>query len=668
MIRYRTWLFAGALLGSLLFLATWRGAELAPGVRPAGESLAVPLDDDAIYFQYARQALHGEWLRYNPGDPVSTGVTSPLYLGLLTALMGLGLTGPWAAWLLGLAALLLGLVSADRLGRRLFPDLPAWWFPFLLLAQGSWAALHFNGLETGLFLGLSLALLDALTDDSGAARAWALLALLAFTRPEGQVLALLLGLPWLAQRQRLGRLPALLVLAAGPSLLLLAVSGSIIPDSVRPKSALLQGGRSWLEHAASASAYAMGVIKGAWMGFWGGADAVGTAGGDAAHNPVGPLFPPLALAGALLGAYSLAAGGRRWLGLGLLAGLAGLLALLAWELPVGWHEHRYLSAATPLLMLGLGAALQALRPQGPLGRGAAVAAFTLWAGFGLASWPWHLQRCFESARDYALANRNAAVALRQLPPGPVAVVDSGLLAYYGGHPIVDLLGITDHALALANAQGKGALLEALLHLPQPPLAAALHQDRPDFDPGLWVRLGLLADRGPLAQDMRLYAWLGAGAQARRQAPVGPLKNGARVLGSLDLGWLPDEAAHTCVFLGSDPGGCVANNLRLWPGGPQVPEGGRKLEALRCTGLPAGTRSVLLRAMFDQPGRVNAGRGGAWSSTAVAPGDGQTYSQVLLPLAQAADGAALTLSFDGGQTPGAGGDGWALYRVWFLDRP
>ena len=162
-------------------------AAVAPGVNPGAESLAVPLDDAAIYFQYAHQALHGEWLRYSPGAPLSTGVTSPLYLLLITAGMGLGLSGPWTAWALGLASLLLGLVCADRLGRRLCPDLPPWWLPLLVLSQGAWVGLHFNAMETGLFLGLSLALLDALSDDGAGAQGPA--QVVALVALQGQALA-----------------------------------------------------------------------------------------------------------------------------------------------------------------------------------------------------------------------------------------------------------------------------------------------------------------------------------------------------------------------------------------------------------------------------------------------------------------------------------------------
>jgi hypothetical protein len=181
-----------------------------------------------------------------------------------------------------------------------------------------------------------------------------------------------------------------------------------------------------------------------------------------------------------------------------------------------------------------------------------------------------------------------------------------------------------------------------------------------------MQLGLLADRGPLAEGMRIYSWDWSGA-ARREAPVGPLPAGAHVLGSLDLGWLPDEAAHACSFRGADAGRCLAIDLRLWPRGPLAPEGGRRLTALRFSGVPAGTRSLLLRAVFDQGGRLYAGHGGAWSDVVVAPSDGQAYTQVRVPLA-AADSAEARLAFTSGHGPDDQPHDWALYRVWFLDQP
>ena len=684
MNRYRLWIFAAALASGLAFGAVWRAADSAPGIRPNPDGMAVPLDDAAIYFQYARQALHGEWLRYYPGAPLSTGVTSTLYFAVITAGMGLGLSGPLCAWLVGLASLLLGLVSADTLSRRLFPRLPSWWACTLLLCQGAWVALHFNAMETGLELALTLAVLEALTPEprsAGAAqlqpgtlrtgpapspfKPWLLLALLAFTRPEGQVLAVLLGLAWAWPRA--GAAAAVLAFGAAPSLLLWVVSGSIVPDSVRPKTSALAGHAGLLTHASDASTYAVAVIKGAWMGFWGGADTVGVIGNAAAENPIGPQYPPLALLGALLGLFALGRGKRRGLALSIGAGLLALLALLAWNLPVGWHDHRYLSCAYPLLLLGMLAGLDALRGAGGIGPSAAAAAFTLWAVFGLASWPWQLQRCYAGALNYARANTNGALALRALPEGTVAVVDSGLLAYYSGREVADLLGITDHSLALAHEQGWGSVLKALLKRPRPPVVAALHDQRQDFDLTVWTRLGLLQRVGDLSEGMGLYRWDWS-AMDQRPAPAHtPL--GLTILGALDVADLQDEAAQGVAFDGPDDGHTLLVRLRLRRGGPQVAEGGRKVSAVGLTSLPAGTRWMLLRAAFDRDGALIAAGGDLRQavSVPVRSSDAEVYSEVLLPLAPLGASPLQTLTF---LAPPAKGRklaprDFAVYRIWFL---
>jgi hypothetical protein len=665
--RYRFWLFGAALACGAAYAYAWWTAAHAASAPPTGEALAAPLDDDAIYFQYARQALDGHWFRYQPGAPISTGVTSILYFLLLTALMGLGLAGTSAALLLGILALLLGLVCADRVSRRLFPRLPGWWAGALLLAQGSWVAAHFNGLETGLELGLTWGLLDALTlENAPWAAPWLAMVALAFTRPEGQVIAAVLGLSWAWPKP--GRLGGVLLASAAPTLFLLALSGSPVPDSSRPKLADMLA-RPALDRLADASTFAMGALKGVWMGFWGGADAVGTAGDGAAGNPVGPLFPPLALLGALLGCWSLGRGAARVrrFGPAALAALALLLALLAWNLPVGWHQHRYLEAAAPLLLLGMLGALDVLaEAPRPLGASLPLALFSLWVAFGLASWPWHLKACSGRAADYACANTRAALNLRSVPPGPLAVVDSGLLAYYSGRPVVDLPGITDHALALANRDGGGAVLKELLHRPEQPLWAALHDGRPDGNVTAFQNTGLLNRVGPLAPGMSLYSWDWSG-RSERLAPYA-LPKGASPIAAADLAYRADESAYSLAFGGSDSSRTLAARKRLTPGGPQIPEAGRKVAWLAFGRLPQGTRALLVRGTFDRSGRLSLVDSGGAEAASLSIGStpAETYSEELLELAPGAL-PPLTLVFHPSDAPQSSRE-FAAYRVWYLDGP
>lgn len=661
MIRYRTALLVAALIACALFAAAWRSADTAPGVQDAGEGLAIPLDDNAIYFQYARQALRGEWLRYNPGAELSTGVTSPLYFLLLTALMGLGLSGPLAALLLGAAAFLLGLVALDCLARRLFPDLPPWWAGLLLLSQGAWAAWHFNGMETGLLLALSFCAVLAVVD-GGPATVFIALSALAWTRPEGQVLAGLLALAWAAARaaERLPKLAVLLPLLAWPSLLPWILQGHLSPDSLRAKSTALQAGRDLWALWGDASAYALGVIKGAWMGAWGGADAVGQSGGAASLNPVGPLFPPLLFLGALFGLLQPRPRNERPLWLSLGAALALLLGLLSWRLPMGWHQHRYLGCTAPLLWLGALAGLQALRKVGGNAKILAAALLALWVAHGLAGWPWHLQRCRIGAIRYAESNRNSALALRTLPPGPVAVADAGLLAYYSERPIVDLLGVTEHRLALAQAAGKGAQLEALLNRPAPPRWAALHEDRGDVDLGAWLALGLLR---PLAQPeagvgMRFYAWDWHDAAERHRPPL-PC---AAILGELNVADLQQEAAARYTASGPAAERTRILNSRDREGRRLFPEGGRIV--LEDAFDQPGASALQLRAVFDRPGtlRVSDPSGRLLALALIDASPSERYSELSLSLPQNCP-TRIRISFinEKGQ-PSA----WTSCHYWFVE--
>ena len=71
-----------------------------------GGRIALPLDDPYIYFQYAAQTAHGEFLRYNDGDPITTGATSLLYVLALT---------PFALVAKGTALLIVAMVGAAAL-------------------------------------------------------------------------------------------------------------------------------------------------------------------------------------------------------------------------------------------------------------------------------------------------------------------------------------------------------------------------------------------------------------------------------------------------------------------------------------------------------------------------------------------------------------------------
>src|SRR4051812_49957427 len=66
------------------------------------------LEDAYIHFQYARAIAEGHPLRFQAGEPISTGATSFLWPALLALPYAIGARGEsilWVAWLLSFVAL-----------------------------------------------------------------------------------------------------------------------------------------------------------------------------------------------------------------------------------------------------------------------------------------------------------------------------------------------------------------------------------------------------------------------------------------------------------------------------------------------------------------------------------------------------------------------------------
>ena len=165
--------------------------------------LGFPLDDAWIHQTYARNlALHHQ-VAYNVGE-ASVGSTSPLWTVLLTP--AYLLPGDYKLWTYLLGAVLLALTGwiIRRLSNSLFPDDPLVAIltsVFCLLEWHlAWAA--FSGMETILFVFLSLLALERHL--AGGRPFWTgfVTGLLALTRPEGLTLLLLLILDTLWRRKR----------------------------------------------------------------------------------------------------------------------------------------------------------------------------------------------------------------------------------------------------------------------------------------------------------------------------------------------------------------------------------------------------------------------------------------------------------------------------------
>ncbi len=209
------------------------------------------VDDAFIFFRYAENGARGAGLTYNHGDAV-LGFTSPLYVLTLTGLavvVGRD-TLPGAAVVMDLALYLAASVALVRLvGRGVHAGskpgvrhaapvaLLSLWAVGLPFVDGA-----INGMETMLFLALVLAAVDAL-DDGKAALAAALGGLLVLTRPEGAVVAALIGAVLLRRGRPLPwRGIAVAVIAVGAwAAAALVTYGSVVPQSLLAKSGQVTG-------------------------------------------------------------------------------------------------------------------------------------------------------------------------------------------------------------------------------------------------------------------------------------------------------------------------------------------------------------------------------------------------------------------------------------------
>jgi hypothetical protein len=170
-----------------------------------GHSLAYNFvtDDAYISFVFSRNLAEHGALAFNLGQPVE-GYTSFLWTFLLGVAMLAGIPPEWASRVLGTACALATLYVSFRLMERALGRRSPWAaVPSILLACSSgFACWTSGGLETQLFTLLVTAALDALvtaaTERRALRRLGIIVALASMTRPEGPLIAAVLGVAWLA--------------------------------------------------------------------------------------------------------------------------------------------------------------------------------------------------------------------------------------------------------------------------------------------------------------------------------------------------------------------------------------------------------------------------------------------------------------------------------------
>lgn len=223
---------------------------IAPVLQKLGHPGAA-LDDAYIHFQYARAIAEGHPLRFQAGEPISTGATSFLWPLVLSPFYLVGFRGEsilWPAWALSFLAMGALAYEAYALAKPLAGRGAAIGAGAMTLAFGGLAWGAASGMEVAVFAWLiahtSRRAVEWAEGSRRDGRALKWLIALAFAlplmRPEGALTSIAAGVTILAfprapsVRSRLEAAP-FLVAAVFPQLLLLALTGAATTSTAQVK-------------------------------------------------------------------------------------------------------------------------------------------------------------------------------------------------------------------------------------------------------------------------------------------------------------------------------------------------------------------------------------------------------------------------------------------------
>ncbi len=411
-----------------------------------GLSFGVCLQDDAfISLRYARNLAEGHGLVYNPGEHVE-GYTNFLWTVLSALPYVFGLDGPGFLRGMGFASGVLALLAAAWLARELAPGEPAAAGTAAVLAAAApwFVSESVMGLETAFFAALAVAGVAARLRERRLPGAFpwsgAILALAALTRPEGMLVAGLVGLADLAEGRarrarggpfldgRFFRRWALFAVPVAAHLAFrLAYYHDIVPNTFHAKV-----GGGW-----------RAVIRG-----------LGYAGDFTLH-----AWPFLlaAVAGVIVPARRDGSGAEgRWRLLPL--GIA--LVYVAYVVKVGGdYKPTYRFFATPTLLLApyAGAGLAALARRAGAFREAVLAVLLLLSAGGTLALGGPT-RAFVAWRAEVLPVHRAAGRWLggHFPPDAwLATGNAGVLPYESRLPTIDMYGLCDRHIALRKMPRMG---------------------------------------------------------------------------------------------------------------------------------------------------------------------------------------------------------------------
>ena len=581
----------GPIVVAVAFLAERAIAGVLAKVGHAGAAL----DDAYIHFQYARALAEGHPLRFQAGEPVTSGATSMLWPALLAPFWALGARDDaivWFAWALSFAALGGLAWESFRLAERLAGRAAAVGAGALVLSFGGLVWCAASGMEVVPFAwAIARATRRASEWVEGppadrtrrrGAELVALAWIAALFRPEGAVTCLFVAVTlafWPARPSWRGRAPALAAAAAVAflPLLLWALTGSMRSNTavakLYPGNPYYAGHALWAAVEANVRLLVSGLLNGEPL-------TPGAPAYSAEFVPRGGA--PLAMAG--LGAIALLGGKTRsrWRAAGVLLVALTMFAPCFYYTFL-WNRLRYLWPFAPGWLVGLaclarvvgdvaGSVRARWRIVTPIVCGVFVGMFA-------AKVEWVLEDVAQSAsgidRQQVALGRWARTSLP--PEARIGVNDTGAIAYFGDHRTFDIVGLTTNDEARYYVAGVGSRFEHYERLHDTaPLRLPTHFIVYPEWMGMPAVLGeplheaTVTDSSILGgQTMRAYEadWskLGSG-----EAPW--TKTGA-IVDTVDVADLESEASHAYDLLGAREFQQVVREEES-PGGATVVDGGR----------------------------------------------------------------------------------------------
>ncbi|HEX7659200.1 MAG TPA: hypothetical protein VF444_06930 [Pseudonocardiaceae bacterium] len=529
--------------------------------------LIAPLDDVYIHLQYGREIGEGHFFQFNTGDPISTGASSLLYALILGAAYAVGFKGTLLlvfAVAFGILCWAVATALVYRLGCALVSRAVGLWTALLVACSGVLAWGSSSGMEVGftmlLVTGTLLILVREMPNRHYVLAPVAAM-LLAVTRPEGLIFAVALcgAELWTlgASRKSLGLARAarfgvwtLLPLVAGAAQLLFykIATGTFEANGVQAKMMLYDEPVFYLGQFADRVAANLHGIVGLFSGF----------------TEQDYAFPGASLL-VLVGLIYLLVARPAWrpLLVGIAVGLAGVVLSVSTLDAALWHRLRYVQPFVPIFLMfaasgvhGLTRVIPAARTRRLVTHGVLAVAL-LFSLVAVPSWAVDFGRATGTIRDTDISAGGWISG--NLPPGAtVAVKDLGAVAYFGDHPVIDLIGLGTNGMAQASTNGVGAVYEALRHLPpnQRPEYFLLYDQYPGPNLSLMTKVGVLENPPMMAfqvqaptdlngnrivpfTELDLYKadWTLAGSGDVQQVP-GQLRD------YLNVGDLSSEKAHS----------------------------------------------------------------------------------------------------------------------------